>query len=274
MADDVRSLLEDLDDEHAALDAVVEPLDDDGWDVPTPSPGWRVRDQVGHLAYFDDRGRLSATDPDAFTAERDAALADLAGFEAAASRLGREETGAALLDTWREARRRCVDALVAVPDGARLPWYGPPMSVRSFATARLMETWAHGQDVVDGLVTPGRHAERPATDRLRHICHIGFSTRGWSYAVRGAEAPTTAVRVALTLPSGATWTAGVEAATESVTGPAEDFCLVVTQRRNVADTALAVDGEAAAGWMAIAQCFAGAPTMPPEPGSRTAPTAR
>jgi uncharacterized protein (TIGR03084 family) len=263
MADDVRSLLDELDAEHLALDAVVAPLDDDGWELPTPSPGWRVRDQIGHLAYFDDRGRLSASDPDAFTAHRDALLTDLARFEEDAGRLGREHTGADLLGEWRTARGLCLDALAAVPDGTRLPWYGPAMSVRSFATARLMETWAHGQDVVDALVDGGRPASRPATDRLRHVCHIGFSTRGWSYVVRGQEAPDEPVRVELTLPSGAPWTAGDETAVSSVRGPAEDFCFVVTQRRNVADTALAVEGAAAAEWLAIAQCFAGAPTLPP-----------
>lgn len=265
MADDVRPLLDELAAEHLALDAVVEPLADEGWELPTPSPRWRVRDQIGHLAYFDDRGRLAATDPDAFAAHRDALLADLAAFEDDSGRLAREHTGGALLAAWRSARQQCVDALGAVPEGARLPWYGPPMSVRSFATARLMETWAHGQDVVDALAAAGQPASRPATDRLRHVCHIGFATRGWSYSVRGQEPPSEPVRVELTLPSGASWVAGDESAAAVVRGAAEDFCLVVTQRRNVADTDLAVDGDAAAEWLAIAQCFAGGPTLPPAP---------
>ncbi|MEO7556235.1 MAG: maleylpyruvate isomerase family mycothiol-dependent enzyme, partial [Acidimicrobiales bacterium] len=151
-----------------------------------------------------------------------------------------------------------------------LPWYGPPMSVRSFATARLMETWAHGQDILDGLTAAGAPAERPPTDRLRHLCRLGWSTRLWSYAVRGAEPPIESVRVELTLPSGTPWNAGDDDATSIVRGSAEDFCLVVTQRRNVADTALDVNGDAASSWMAIAQCFAGPPTLPPAPGSRRA----
>jgi uncharacterized protein (TIGR03084 family) len=145
--------------------------------------------------------------------------------------------------------------------GARLAWYGPPMSVRSFATARLMEAWAHGTDVVDGLVAAGRAAERPPTDRLRHVCHLGFVTRGWSYAVRGREAPAGDVRVELVLPSGAPWTAGPAEADDVVRGPAVDFCLVVTQRRPVGATGLTVEGPLAADWLAIAQCFAGGPTV-------------
>jgi uncharacterized protein (TIGR03084 family) len=137
------------------------------------------------------------------------------------------------------------------------------MSLRSFTTARLMETWAHGQDVVDGLGLPVD--ARPLTDRLRHIAFLGCATRGWSYTVRGQTLPDAPVRVELSLPSGATFENGPVDAAESVRGDAVDFCLVVTQRRNVADTALEVTGDAAAEWMSIAQCFAGGPTLPPSP---------
>jgi uncharacterized protein (TIGR03084 family) len=159
-----------------------------------------------------------------------------------------------------------LDALAAVPDGSRLEWYGPPMSVRSFVTARLMETWAHGQDVVDGLGLP--IDARPPSDRLGHIAFLGCATRGWSYTVRGATAPDVAVRVELVLPSGAPFEHGDASAPDRVTGDALDFVLVVTQRRNVADTALAVKGDAAREWMSIAQCFAGAPTLPPPATTR------
>jgi uncharacterized protein (TIGR03084 family) len=255
-------LLEDLADEQEALDAVVAGLDDAAWETPTPSPGWRVRDQIGHLAHYDEQGRRAAADPDGFAADLAEALTDMAAFAAAAEALGRELTGAALLSAWRQRRTALLDALAAVPDGARLPWYGPPMSVRSFATARLMETWAHGQDVVDAL---GAAVRRQPTDRLRHVCHIGFGTFGWSWRVRGEEPPDADVRVELVLPSGTPWEAGPEGAANVVRGTAEDFCLVVTQRRHVSRTALSVQGDVAEAWMARAQCFAGGPTLPPSP---------
>ena len=54
------------------------------------------------------------------------------------------------------------------------------------ATARLMETFAHGRDVADAL---GAHA-RAATARLRHVCHLGVRTRGFAYLINGAaQAP-------------------------------------------------------------------------------------
>jgi uncharacterized protein (TIGR03084 family) len=129
-----------------------------------------------------------------------------------------------------------------------------------------METWAHGQDVADAL-----GAEREPTDRLRHVAHIGVVTRGFSYAVRDREPPDVEVRVELTGPGGDVWTWGPETelapsgSVEWVSGPALDFCLVVTQRRNVDDTSLAAYGEHANEWLTIAQCFAGGPTLGPPP---------
>ncbi len=51
-------------------------------------------------------------------------------------------------------------------------------------------------------------------------------------------------------------------ANDSVTGPVEEFCLVVTQRINYRDTHLVIEGELAQKWMEVAQIFAG----PPGPG--------
>ena len=141
------------------------------------------------------------------------------------------------------------------------------MSARSFLTARLMEAWAHGQDIVDAVNRSGGSASRRPTVRLRHIAHLGYVTRGWSYAVRGSEAPAEEVRVELRSPSGEPWTWGPADATALVAGPAEDFCLVVTQRRHVDDTGLEVHGDAATDWMRVAQAFAGGATTGPAPGA-------
>ncbi|HMK65341.1 MAG TPA: maleylpyruvate isomerase family mycothiol-dependent enzyme, partial [Thermodesulfobacteriota bacterium] len=136
-------------------------------------------------------------------------------------------------------------------------------SALSFATARLMETWAHGQDVFDAL-----RLKRVNTDRIRHIAHLGVTTFGWSYRNRGLEVPQKSVRVELTAPSGELWTWGPEESSEKITGPADDFCLVVTQRRHLADTALEAKGNVAVDWMSKAQCFAGPATNGPKAGER------
>ena len=219
-----------------------------------------MRDQIGHLAYFDQMASVSAVDPARFEAHLERLQEDMAAFEAEATAIGRSSSGAELLETWRRGRAAMIGALAEAPVGARLLWYGPPMSVRSFVTARLMETFAHGQDVVDAL-----GASRAVGDRVRHICHLGVATYGWSFQVRGQElpAPQGSVLVELTLPSGAPWSAGPADARDVVRGSAVDFCLVVTQRRNVASTGLEVDGDVARAWMDVAQCFAGGPTLGP-----------
>jgi uncharacterized protein (TIGR03084 family) len=159
-----------------------------------------------------------------------------------------------LLARWRAARPALANALRAYPAGEKLPWFGPPMSPTSMATARFMETWAHSLDVADTLgISP------EPTDRIRHVAHIGVRTRNFAFANNGLEPPAEEFRVVLTAPSGATWEWGPEDAAQSVSGPAYDFCLRVTQRRHPDDLALVAVGEDAATWLQIAQAFAGPP---------------
>ena len=255
----------DLAAEQGALDAVVAPLDDTAWATPTASPGWSVFDQIAHLTYFDTTAALSLRDSAAFVAHRDelvALFADPAAVEFETLGRFRSMRASELLAEWRHRRAELAGAAAGVAPDARIEWYGPSMSLRSFLTARLMECWAHGQDVVDAV-----GGDRPATDRIRHIAQLGVITRGWSYRNRGREIPGDDVRVELVAPSGDVWTWGDDAAASRVTGPALDFCLVVTQRRHVDDTALVTVGAPAREWMEIAQAFAGPPTDGPAAGT-------
>jgi uncharacterized protein (TIGR03084 family) len=251
--DDLGTLLDDLAAEHAVLDAVVARLPDESWATSTPAPGWTVAHQISHLTYFDGQVVLAATDPAAFEANRDALLADPGSFDMAGPWAA--DPPADLLARWRAARLGIRDAFAGLSARDRLPWYGPPMSARSSITARLMETWAHGVDVTDGLGFPPS-----SSGRLRHVAHLGFVTRGFSYAVRGQEAPAEPVAVVLDAPDGDRWTWGEADAVERIEGPALDFCLAVTQRRPLEDLALTATGPAAAGWLEVAQAFAGGPT--------------
>ena len=251
--DDLGPLLADLAAEHEALDSVVAPLDDAAWSTPTPAPGWTIAHQVSHLTYFDGQVVLAATDPTAFEAGRDALLADPGNFDMAGPWAG--EPPADLLARWRDARQGIADGFAGLGARDRLPWYGPPMSARSSITARLMETWAHGVDVTDALdLAPSSSA------RLRHVAHLGFVTRGFSYAVRGQEAPSAPVAVVLDAPDGDQWTWGEPDADDRIAGSALDFCLAVTQRRPLDRLDLTVTGPAAASWLEVAQAFAGGPT--------------
>lgn len=254
------ALADDLGAETAALRALLAPLTEDGWRAATPAAGWSIGDQVSHLAHFDDVAVQSATEPDAFRAELERTVA-AGGIDpdAVAARY-RGTPGAELLAWFDAARTRLISAFRPLDAGLRVPWFGPPMSAASSLTARIMETWAHGQDVAD---TVG--VAREPTDRLRHVAHIGIGARGYSYAVHGREVPSAPIRVELDAPSGARWTWGPDGADDHVCGPALDFCLAVTQRRHRADTALAIAGPVATEWMAIAQAFAGAAGTGREP---------
>jgi uncharacterized protein (TIGR03084 family) len=254
-------IIDDLAAEQADLEKVLVGMSPEEWDGPTHSPGWSARDQVSHLAYFDETATLAITDADAFRAEVSEAMSAGPTFEQRYLERGRAMTPAGVLEWWRAASSGLIRAARTLDAGARVPWYGPAMSAASFVTARLMETWSHGLDVVD---TVG--ADRPDTDRLRHVAHLGVRTRGYSYSVRGKEAPPTPVRVELTSPSGETWVLGDAEATDVIRGTATDFCRVVTQRRHISDTDLEVHGPAAAEWMGIAQAFAGPPGQGRRPG--------
>jgi len=216
-------LLDDLAAEQAALDAVLGRMTEAQWDRPSHAPGWLVRDQVTHLDMNEAEARARAV-----------ALLEEVGIPAAARRIDPK---------------------------ARLPWYGPEMGAASFVTARLMETWSHGLDVVDIVDIP-----RPDTDRLRHVAFLGVRTREFSYVTRGVPPDPTPVYVELTAPSGATWTYGDATAENRIAGSASDFCRVVTQRRHMADTNLRVTGLAAQDWMRVAQAFAGPPGEGRQPG--------
>ena len=262
---DVNRVLDDLVAEQRALDAIVADLAPAQWALPTPSPRWSVADQIGHLTYFDTTAALAITDPEAFASHRDELVSNFADELAVdEATLGsfRLLSPDEQLAAWRRHRDELEAAGRTLTDDTRVTWYGPSMGAKSFLTARLMEVWAHGQDVCDtvGVV-------RAATDRIRHIAQLGVITRGWSYLVRGEQPPDGDVFVELTAPSGETWAWGPDDAADRVAGPADDFCLVVTQRRHVDDTRLTVNGERARDWMIKAQAFAGGATTGPAAGS-------
>lgn len=260
----VTDVAADLRAEQDALDEVVAPLLPEQWATPTASPGWTVADQIAHLTYFDDTAATAIIDPDRFAAENSALFEALMAGEADMDELtlswSRDLEPDELLERWRANRLRLGEAAAMLADDTRVPWYGPSMGAKSFLTARLMEAWAHGQDIVDAV-----GGQRTATDRLRHIAQLGVITRSWSYGNRGINVPPGTIRVELTTPSGDTWTWNDDGTDGTIRGPAEDFCLVVTQRRHVDDTALEIEGELARDWMLKAQAFAGDPTDGPAP---------
>jgi uncharacterized protein (TIGR03084 family) len=254
MSEALDGLVDDLEAESAALDALVAGRDAEDWTLATPAPGWSIAHQIGHLLWTDRVALTSITDEAAFAEILAAAGADPDGFvDAAAEDLARRPP-AELLAQWRDTRAALHQALREVPGGRRLQWFGPPMSAASMATARLMETWAHGLDVADAL-----GVSVASTDRLRAVAHLGVRTRDFAFAVHGLTPPAEPFRVELSAPDGGVWTWGPEDAAQRVSGPALDFCCLVTQRRPRGELAVRAEGEDATQWLQIAQAFAGPP---------------
>lgn len=245
-------VLADLSAEGDALEALVAPLDEDGWRTMTPAEGWDIATTIAHLAWTDEAAIAAGTDKEAWDAGVLKAMADPLGFVDAEAFAAAKAPGAEIFARWQAGRPALVQMLRDYPAGQKLPWYGPPMSPASMATARFMETWAHALDVAEALeVTP------EPTDRIRHVAHLGVRTRNFSFGVHELEPPAEEFRIDLVAPSGEVWSWGPEDAAQTLTGSAYDFCLLVTQRRNRADLDLVATGPDVDRWLDVAQAFAG-----------------
>ena len=255
----MQRICRDVEAEYQALDGLLRHLNEADWNCPTPADGWLVRDQISHIGSTDRIATIAAGDPERFHAEiltqdrRERATRQL--------EMGRALSGTELLSWWHTGQTAMLEVFRRLDPKTRIPWFGPAMSAVSFATARLMETWAHGQDIVDAL-----GFSRPPSERLRHVAHIGIRALPFSYRIHGKEPPREDIRVELVSPSGELWAWGTAQAVNRVRGNALDFCLVVTQRRHPADTHLQIEGPIAAEWLSIAQAFAGPPGPGRQPG--------
>lgn len=250
---DLAHIVDDLLAEGNDLDRIVADLTPEEWLTPTPAPGWTVAHQIAHLRWTDRASVDAATDPPAFEKILQASKTQPNLVDVDAEQ-GAHEDSADLLRTWRDSRARIAHVLMATTPGEKLPWFGPPMNAVSMATARLMETWAHGQDVADAL-----GVRRTPTGRLRNVAHIAYRARGFSYLINNLTPPDGGLYLALTGPDGALWTWGDPDEEQSVTGAALDFCLLAVQRRHRDDCDVTARGPDADRWLEIIQAFAGPP---------------
>ena len=251
-------VLSDLTAESVQLDQWVAGLAEPAWATVTTPEGWTVTDQIAHLHWTDLASLTAIREPEAFGRMLKDAASDPTGYvDGRSQEIALVPPGDVLL-LWREGRVDLDAALREVPAGEKIAWFGPPMSPTSMATARIMETWAHGHDVAEAL-----GITIPRTDRARHVCHIGVRARRYAYLVREEQDPGVEIRVELTGPDGEVWTWGPEDATERVTGAGHDFALLATRRRHVDDVDVTAEGEHAAHWLTIVQAFAGLPGADP-----------
>jgi uncharacterized protein (TIGR03084 family) len=245
----MKEIIDDLRAEQQALDGLLATLTDQQWDLLTPAAPWTVKDSVSHIAYIDDVAIA--------TSKGDNSYFELAfkvgySFNEVGVEQGRALKPSQVLAWWRKSRELMDEALLKLDPKSRLPWFSLPMGARAFATARLMETWAHGIDCFDAV------GVKPVdTDRLRHVAYLACQARPFAYQVHELPVPVVPIRVEVTLPSGALWTNGPEGAENIIKGTAGDFCRVAVQRRHWKDTKLVITGSEAQRFMQVAQTYAG-----------------
>ena len=245
----MKEIISDLRAEQESLDALLATLTDDQWRQPTPAVPWTVQDSVSHIAYFDDVAIATSKEDNSYFE-----LAFKVGltFNEVGLEQGRTLKPSQVLAWWRKSREIMDDALLKLDPKARLPWFSLPMGARAFATARLMETWAHGIDCYDAV-----GVQPVDTDRLRHVAYLACQARPFAYQVHGLLLPEVPIRIEVKLPSGAIWTNGPEGAENCIRGTAGDFCLVAVQRRHWKDTRLEISGGEALRFIEVAQTYAG-----------------
>ena len=256
----------DFQAESDALYGLLKPFNDADFERKTQFKVWTINDVLQHLHFFNRAADLSLTD-------EAGVLKLIADLRAAIDRgqtlvsytdnqLGGVQ-GRALLELWHDYYTAMIDSFHQADPKMRVKWAGPDMSVLSSITARLMETWSHGQEIYDllGVI-------REDKDHIKNVVVMGNNTFGWTFINRGEDVPADKPFLKLAAPSGAIWQFNTPSETSYIEGSAAEFCQVVTQTRNILDTGLNVVGETATDWMAVAQCFAGQPRTPPAPGTR------
>lgn len=219
-------LVDDLEAEHAALDALVADISEEQWRTPSAAEGWNIADSIAHLA-MSDEGAVASVEGNA-RAWFEEAMADPAAALKRQDEAARSRSGAEILAWWRDTRGQLLKGLRGLAPGARLYWGIGEMSAASFTTARLMECWAHGLDCFAGLgVTP------VDTDRIRHICFLGYRTLPYAFqfAKREMPGPIEALRLALLAPDAlTTWEFGDSHAPQVIEGAASEWARVVVRR--------------------------------------------
>jgi len=254
---------EDFRTESKALLALLEANGVNRLREKTQFKSWTINAVIQHLYFWNQMAGLQLTDEDELSKRLSEVMSFKEGMRAYERKHLGDLSGAELVQIWDEDVDRTADLFAAANPKDRLKWAGPEMSARSSITARLMETWAHGQAVYDHF-----GVERDNTDRIENIVILGVNTFGWTYKARNETPPGPMPYLELISPSGEVWLFGERSHNERITGSAEAFCQVVTQTRNISDTDLKLEGPIAKDWMSKAQCFAGPPEQPPEPGAR------
>ncbi len=243
----MREILSDLVAEEQHLDQFLQSISDRDWKRPTPAAGWTIQDQVSHLAAVESMAaEVIAEGPERLARED---ITSVDEWTARGVARGRGKRHQEIIEWWRFARADVVEALSRLEASDRVTWIYGDMGARTFATLRLMETWAHGLDIkaaILGRITPlaeeelEEGAEDPLADtpRLRHVAWLAQRTLRFAFAEAGEEFPTQGIRVEVMGPRYQAWRFGPEETDQVVRGKAGEWCRVAVRRQRAEETGL------------------------------------
>jgi uncharacterized protein (TIGR03084 family) len=248
-------VLDALEAQHAELAGIIDPLDEQAWQLPSRCAGWSVADVVLHLVQTDELALASLAD------RIDAAIAELAadgtsvtsvdeGAELAVQR-GRGASGAELAARWHTTSGALRAAFADGDPRRRVTWVAGTLSERTLAATRLSEAWIHTGDVgyAFGSVPP-------PTDRLRHIARLAWRTLPYAFA-RSGRTLGGPVAFHLRAPSGAAWDfTPDDPPVTTIRGDGVELCLVAARRLDPEVTSLRGDGPDVAAVLDLVRTYA------------------
>ena len=169
-----------------SIGKLCDPFTEREWNMPTDCPGWTVQDNVAHLIDYESR-MMSRPPPDHTPPERTHVKNDLGKRNEIWIDWYRTKTGAEVLSAYRDVIRDRLQGLPTLtPDQLVAP---SPASVRgepleSHLQRRVVDCWAHEQDIRRAVSRPG-HQAGPVVDHVmsRMLAEMG------RVVGRGARAP-------------------------------------------------------------------------------------
>ena len=242
----MREILSDLVAEQQFLDQSLQRIPIKHWDKLTPAKPWTVRDTISHLADFAELAADTLSGGNRVKEWQNAS--DLDALRQRAIEKGRKMRPQDVIEWWRAGRARVVEPLSHMSEKDRVEWIQGTMSARTFATFRLMETWAHGLDIYQALDIAVED-----TARIRHVCWLGWKTL--PYAFKAAGLDYTPIRVEVIGPGYAKWVYGPDDAENVIKGSASEWARIAVRRVSPAAVSLKVTGEAAHKALEVAQAY-------------------
>ena len=150
-------VIDELTEVWASIVTACAQVDDEQWGRPTECPGWSVKDNLSHLIGI-ERMLLGDPSPPALDRVPTHVRNSFGELNEAWVEARRQVPGAEVLAEFVDTTNRRIDALVAMTtDEFDVVGWSPVGDVpyREFMATRVIDTWAHEQDMRRALDRPG-----------------------------------------------------------------------------------------------------------------------